>query len=128
LGSPRRLILADLPAGERFGEMALLEQAASGKRDGTDEMRASRAMKAQSTPPRGLAIHRRLESVEERHDVPHCGPVDRPHARGVAPHHDAEAVVLDLVQPVWAGRRGFGQASRFNLSYRQLLRWPSPSP
>jgi hypothetical protein len=27
---------------------------------------------------------------------------------GVAPRHDAEAVVLDLVQPFGAGRLGFG--------------------
>jgi hypothetical protein len=32
-----------------------------------------------------------------------------PHALGVAPRHDAEAVVLDLVQPVGAARRGLGR-------------------
>ena len=28
-------------------------------------------------PPRGFALHNRLEGVEQRHDVPHRGPVDR---------------------------------------------------
>jgi hypothetical protein len=32
-----------------------------------------------------------------------------PHASGVAPVQDAKAVVLDLVQPAGAGRRGFGR-------------------
>jgi hypothetical protein len=32
-----------------------------------------------------------------------------PHARGVPPCQDAEAVVLDLVQPVRAARRGLGR-------------------
>jgi hypothetical protein len=31
-----------------------------------------------------------------------------PHARGVAPGHDAETVMFDFVEPVGAGRRGFG--------------------
>ena len=31
-----------------------------------------------------------------------------PHALDVAPRQNAEAVVLDLVQPVRASRRGFG--------------------
>ena len=38
---------------------------------------------------------------------------NKPHAVSVAPRHDAEAVMLDLVNPIPAGRRlirGAGQA------------------
>jgi hypothetical protein len=39
-----------------------------------------------------------------------------PHALGVAPRQDAEAVVLDLVQPICAGRRllGWGWQARLD--------------
>ena len=40
---------------------------------------------------------------------------NKPHAVSVAPRHDAEAVMLDLVNPIPAGRRligGAGQAGR----------------
>jgi hypothetical protein len=40
---------------------------------------------------------------------------DQSHARGVAPCQDAEAVVLDLVEPVRAGRRRLGRGRQARL-------------
>jgi hypothetical protein len=44
---------------------------------GKVDMAGLSAAHAPSMPPRGFAIHSRFEGVEQRHDVPHCGPVDR---------------------------------------------------
>jgi hypothetical protein len=38
-----------------------------------------------------------------------------PHALGVAPSQDAEAIVLDFMNPVWARRRLFGWAGKARL-------------
>jgi hypothetical protein len=51
--------------------------------------------------------------VTARHDGKALGKIatvarEEPHARGVPQRHDAEAVVLNLIEPVQAGRRGFG--------------------
>jgi hypothetical protein len=42
-------------------------------------------------------------------------PSVEPHALGVALRQDAKTVVLDLVEPIGAGRRGFGRRGEAGL-------------
>ena len=49
-----------------------------------------------------------------------------PHASGVAPRHDAEAVVLDLVQPNRGARNQLPIALRVPLNHSYAL--PDPEP
>jgi hypothetical protein len=50
----------------------------------------------------------RHDERESRGEIVAVAGVE-PHAAGVAPRQDAEAVMLDFVEPVGTGRRGFGR-------------------
>jgi hypothetical protein len=63
-----------------------------------------------------------LELVEERKGLLAklvSGACNQLHARTIAPRQNAEAVVLDFVQPAWPGRRCLSRRGQARLDYPQ---------
>ena len=62
--------------------------------------------------------HGHCDEREARREIV-SGACNEPHSRTVAPRQDAEAIVLDFVNPTGAGRRGLGGRRQTRFDYPQ---------
>jgi hypothetical protein len=68
---------------------------------------AARDLAVDQAGPHLQVVHR-LHDQREAHRPVVAAPGDQPEADGISPRHKAIAVVLDLVNPVGAGRQAIG--------------------